>query len=96
MRLIDLKPEWDSRKKIFLRFDCPKCRLNGFKGNVSRLDIPVKEIEPGDRPMWNMTGKTFEDLTLTPSIRFQHHTGKKPGADCDAHFFITNGNINFV
>lgn len=97
MRLTELKPEWDESKK-FIRFDCPKCRMDGIEGNVARLDIQVVRIEPDDRPCWNMTGSTFEDISTQPSIRFQHWNGKKDtsGANCDAHFFITAGEIRFV
>jgi len=89
MKLIDLSPEW-SDNKTHIKFKCPKC-LNVDGGG--QLYIPVGKIDPEDKP-WTMTGDSFENLTLSPSIDFTH--GTKTGTDCNAHFFIRSGEIQII
>lgn len=91
MKLTDLKPEWGD-DKMRIEFDCPRCR----SVNCARVDIPVvKEYQK--RPSWDMTGDSFENLTLRPSVDFTHHNPAiGPGANCNAHFFITEGEVRMV
>ena len=87
MRLTDLKPEWVNEPKYnytAVSFDCPKC-------GEHRISVPI----PPSLKAWEMSGSTFEDLTLSPSIAHTDHDSKKniEGVKCYSHFFVKNGNI---
>lgn len=89
MRLIDLKPKWEMHGEYtHLAFDCPVCKTH-------RIEIPV-----GDHPKaWGMTGDSFQDLTITPSIAHKTHYADSMDEQprlCESHFFITNGEIRIV
>lgn len=102
MRLTELNPKWEPQGGYtVLAFDCPKC---GGKGD-SRLAIPV----PPHPRAWNfsttgainpsLTEADFDRLTVTPSIDFKHGDwgASDPAAvKCNAHFFITDGEIKLV
>lgn len=99
MRLVDLDPRWccdadiviggvnqhhEGRTGMAITFDCPHCR-------TERLAVwfanPVDGLPPTDDAthLWQRSGATFEDLTLTPSI-----DASELG---HWHGFIKNGNI---
>lgn len=80
LKLIDLKPNFEKHGEYtHLAFDCPVCKEH-------RIVIPVK-----DHPKaWGMSGETFDELSITPSIAHTSSTG------CVSHFFVTNGNIRIV
>lgn len=109
MKLTELKPEFmtiDVNTKIMsvvennenadgIIFLCPKCfeKNNGpvgthmvlcWKPRVPQTIDPI----PG---RWDMLGKSFDDLTFKAG---SSSIALKGG--CNAHFFITNGNIKIV
>ncbi len=83
-RLSELNPSYVKHGEYeHLAFDCPKCS----KG--SQIEIPM----PPHPRAWSKQGDSFDNLTISPSIDFQHHNGDAPGANCHAHFFIRSGEI---
>jgi hypothetical protein len=108
MRLLDLSPRFlkrtgdswqqdverpgDSDGLIFL---CPKC-FEQNKGPVGTHSIicwrphvpPDIDPKPG---RWEMKGAGFADLTLVAGSSSVNLTGS-----CNAHFFVTNGEIRMV
>lgn len=97
IKLKDLKPKL-LFGKTQLDFNCPKC--NADNSNTHRIQIRVNDTPIGRG--WNMTGSTFKDLSLTPSIAhktedadFFKDEGHIP-RPCESHFFITNGEIKLV
>ena len=102
MRLAELNPQfidagcgsvtkdgwWPAvlRKGVGVMFDCPiGCGKRHYVGFQTPLDggDPV-----GDGPKWAREGKTFEDLTLVPSIHLDLTLG-----ECIWHGHITKGEI---
>lgn len=100
MRLVDLNPRWycvgKAENIVGFTFDCPCC-VN--KENSVRLAIAVhidgtdidpypenpKQI-PAGTLVWNITGgKTFDDLSVSPSVDASNQG--------HWHGFITNGGI---
>lgn len=87
MKLTDLNPRFErssSNGWEYLTFDCPKC------GDVPLREYGIKHsfvlpISPDDPKHWTLHDRNFEALTLTPSVL---DIGK-----CNAHFFITHGEI---
>ena len=79
MKLIELNPRWtvmsfgDTHSGI--SFDCPHCRS---------IRICVSFVGEGNN-IWKMTGNTFEDITLSPSI--------DTSSSGHWHGFIQNGEI---
>jgi len=78
--------EKQGRKGMGISFECPTGSL--LLGEVMRIAVwfknPIDGGEPiADRTVWDRTGDTFENLTLSPSI------------DCspDWHGCIQNGEI---
>ncbi len=76
MKLTELNPRWiaDHGTRIGLSFDCPHCR-------TERLAVPfhsstVEYLADGytvargweTNHIWTMTGNSFENLSLSPSI----------------------------
>ena len=95
MQLTDLDPRWIGDgiggARIGLSFDCPHCR-------TQRLAVPfhssaIEYLVDGVTVargwdvghIWDMTGSSFEDLTLTPSV--------DASSSGHWHGFITNGEI---
>jgi hypothetical protein len=93
--LTELNPRWIAERlagpRIGLSFDCPHCR-------VQRLAVPfhssaVEYLQDGHTPargwdagyIWTMTGDSFENLSLSPSVDASHAG--------HWHGFITNGEI---
>jgi len=87
MKLIDLNPKFEEVSETgfeYLIFDCPVCK-----------DVPLKEhelehsfvipISGRDPKHWDMKGRDFASLTISPSILDMHR--------CQAHFFIRDGQI---
>lgn len=88
MKLTELKPKWEMHGEYkHLAFDCPKCRTH-------RMEIPL----PPHPKAWSMTGETFENVTLAPSIAHTNHDADFDGKGrrCDSHFFIRNGEIQMT
>ncbi len=107
MRLSELEPQWlkwtdDTHHQIVaakeladgILFLCPKCIQD--KAEVARRGIhsiicwnphipQTTNPKPG---RWNLVGSSFEDLTLTAGSSSVLLNG-----GCNAHFFITNGEI---
>jgi hypothetical protein len=101
MRLVDLNPQWvgyggegitqdgqpvPRREKVGVEFDCP-C---GAGGEYHRCYVQIANPPDGQGPLddnskWTMSGDSFENLTLIPSI--QRMDG------CRWHGFVTNGVI---
>lgn len=73
------------RKGVGINFDCP-C------GCGNQCYIPFTNPLDGgpaiDKVTWNREGDTFENMTLTPSIRRIPHNGS-----CGWHGFIKKGQI---
>ncbi len=108
MMLVDLKPRWvgaggegisdgqgnsvPSRDGVGVSFDCPcGCKDRVYVGFVNPLD-GGEAHKSKDQPVWTREGDTFEELTLTPSIR------RVPveGFPCNWHGFVTDGGIRTV
>lgn len=80
MKLIELNPKYGSEENIrsTVIFDCPKC-----KGH--KIAVPI----PPHPKAWTITGNSFDNLTLHPSI--DHNNGT-----CHSHFFVRNGEIQMA
>lgn len=83
MKLIELNPKYGSSDGVqdHIIFDCPKCKAH-------KISIP---IPPATGCVWQKTGDSFENITLSPSI-WHNKGGSCPGI-CDIHFWIRNGEI---
>lgn len=96
MKLIECNPKWGSSKEVtcYVIFDCPEghedCR-HSIPFTPS-LDGQTQVSPQQNGAQWYRTGDTFENLTLSPSIR----RIPLPGSDdCALHIFIRNGLIEF-
>lgn len=111
MKLTDLNPRFvgaggegvynadgtpaEEREGVGISFDCP-C---GCSDRVFiTIDPPMdgKGIWSKNRYSWKRTGDSFENLTLTPSIKrmeIKDKDGKIIHKSCKWHGFITNGEI---
>ena len=80
-RLVDLNPKWvkvHGENEVYgIRYDCPcgapDCPMGGWavvptKENFLGLPTCADSLSRG----WDVTGTSFEDITLSPSI---HHVG---------------------
>jgi len=71
-----------------LMFSCPACHNKRNAAGI-RMDHKVAVWIPGTDPgtagkaRWHMTGSSYLDVTLTPSVRILGH--------CQWHGYITNG-----
>ena len=94
--LTDLAPEWSRSHDgcvVGVRFLCPDCRrfstailfANGFDSTDGHFDPKVDKARTlsVEERGWQRTGRTFETLTLTPSIDLT--------AQGHWHGFIANG-----
>ncbi len=86
MKLIELEPSWHN-EGTHVVFNCPKCKAH-------RIYISLKD----GAYVWQKTGETFEDLTLSPSIAHENHRTLDDGGHevCKSHFFIKNGEIEMA
>ncbi len=105
MKLTDLDPQFLKRldanswqnvdnkaEATGIRFLCPKCfkANNGSTGTHSIIcwDPTVPQDTRPTPGRWSMDGSSFDDLTLragSSSIKLE--------GGCEAHFYITNGEI---
>jgi hypothetical protein len=75
-----------------LQLDCPKCQpyphgvIVTFRDRGA-LDHQGSQTHKGKPSRWAVSGRSFEDLTLQPSIDCTH------GGGCTWHGFITNGDV---
>ena len=110
MKLTDLEPrflsyEGDPKEWRYatpradangITFVCPKCfEANGMKRpgvhSVICWDPSVPQsVSPGPG-RWEFVGVSFDDLTLRAGS-----SSVKLEGGCDAHFFITNGEVTFA
>lgn len=79
MKLKDLDPRWFTSNEsngeiVGLTFDCPHCRVKRL-GVLFHADghPAIKSTEPStilgnSKTIWTLTGTSFNDLSLTPSI----------------------------
>lgn len=74
-----------------IRFLCPKCFMeHGGPEGTHQIRIPF--VGRGLGPAgWQVSGTTFSDLTLMPSIALP-----ADGGGCGYHGFVTNGEVSFV
>jgi hypothetical protein len=118
-RLIDCNPRWISGRyagqpsdiPCGVHFDCPEGH-DGCSHAIPftpALDGSSRDSWQSNSAIWQRTGETFEDLTLSPSIRrsptypsreaalaagaLAEHLGDRHF--CAFHGFITNGEITF-
>ncbi len=89
MKLTDLNPRWwrtcPTRSGQGISFDCPCCRVERLAiAFANPMDGGGVVIMPGVH-LWQRTGETFEDLSLSPSIDASAHQ--------HWHGFIVNGGI---
>lgn len=103
MKLTDLNPRWvgaggpgitdadgnpvPKREGVGMTFDCPcRCNIRAcviFKNPLDGGD-PIKS----ESPLWTRSGRTFDNITLIPSIM------KHPVNGCRGwHGFIRDGNV---
>jgi hypothetical protein len=84
VKLIDLDPRWftvpGSDDVVGITFDCPHCRDQRlgveFDAGIDRAHRHpgiVYPVPPDGKTHWHRTGKTFETLTLSPSIDASAH-----------------------
>lgn len=78
MKLTELNPKWATAngERRFFTFDCPTDRSQ-------KIAVHFK----GSKVNWEITGDTFENLTVSPSINFV-----VPNI-CSWHGWIRNGEI---
>ena len=103
MRLTDLKPTLlkldeenklvethDYAEAVALTFNCPKCcgDEETLHGCTICRDARMPEWIKG--PRWTWEGDGIHNLTTNPSIRVKLTT---PDFNCEAHFYIRNGEI---
>jgi hypothetical protein len=80
-------------------FDCPKCYAAAGNSSAGvhgvRCFFPGRGVpnhlglnSAGQPVRWNVTGNTFDNLSLTPSILLQ--------GGCGWHGFITNGEVSIL
>lgn len=75
------------QEEVGISFDCVcGCEYRVF---VSFSKDKEGNRTKGNDPKWERTGKTFEDLTLRPSI--QRHKANK--ISCRWHGHVTNGEV---
>lgn len=101
MMLIELYPNWVGaggpgvlrgmepapvRTGVGITFDCPcrRCDTRAYIAFSNPLDGGEAHVNNGE-PIWDRSGESFDDLTLTPSIQ--------RGDGCGWHGFITNGEV---
>ena len=94
MRLVDLEPMWTetgpentidpNRTGIGVVFNCP-CGCKSYIGVMFSNPLDGKQAFPDNRVKWKREGESFEDLTLTPSIRLL--------SGCKWHGFVTKGEL---
>ena len=71
-------------------FLCPVCEGDGRRGHhIICWDPSVPQSVPPRPGRWSLVGTGVADLSLVAGSSSVHLNG----ADCDAHFFITNGKI---
>lgn len=102
MKFTELNPQWVGtggegitdkdgnpvpyREKVAIIFKCP-CGSEKCGDCCISVANPPDGKGPMDRSaLWKMTGDSFENLTLTPSIQ-------RLGNTCHWHGFITNGEV---
>lgn len=101
MKLIDLEPRWFTSEGGELHgftFQCPHCRETRIGVNTTvdgaqhmhdhqelDLDAPELHVAPKIGCLWHMSGTSFEDMSVTPSV--------DASASGHWHGFITNGEI---
>lgn len=95
MRLVDLNPRWfrlaDDTPALGLTFDCPHCRTQRLgvsfhrQGHEAMDDAVIYAKSPGTSHIWGMSGDSFENLTLSPSV--------DASAAGHWHGFVSNGEI---
>jgi hypothetical protein len=93
MKLADLYPRWfyldKDRTILGLTFVCPHCqdvRLGvAFHHHATAAfdDAIIHAKSPSTKHIWDMTGDSFENITLTPSV--------DASASGHWHGFIKNG-----
>ena len=86
--LIDLDPKWlgDDGARIGISFACPiddGCMIGVYWVRPSWDRTEREEL-------WTMTGTTFEDVTLAPSIN------GIPSGLCHFHGFLRVGQVTWV
>lgn len=94
MKLTDLNPRWlgtpDGRDGVCVSFECP-CGCTYEDGSRLRVAVHIDPPLDGGAPIsthtWQRAGATFEDLTLTPSIRVIKSYG------CEWHGYVTAGEV---
>jgi hypothetical protein len=76
-----------------LEFDCPAC-LQALRNHAPpyiighRVEVWFIPKSCGDT--WEWSGRTFEDLTISPSI-----DGTGPGSSCRFHGYIRAGHVTW-
>ncbi|SRR6266568_3115101 len=100
MRLTELHPQWvdlGDFKQLGVIFDCPVHRTSGciypripaYFANPPSGHAPLP-IHEADDCRWQLTGDSFENMTLSPSILYP-----KPNYGPQHwHGFISNGEVN--
>jgi hypothetical protein len=108
MRLLELDPKWahgasshatteeslavESSEK-FLIINCPKHPAHRL---AIRVGPQARSFQDGDvtRHVWRMTGSTFDDLTLSPSVQIcGGHDVPILAIECGWHGCIKNGEV---
>lgn len=101
MKLIDLEPRWfnssDGELHGFTML-CPHCKETRLGVNTTvdgakhmhdyqllELDDPELHVAPKQGRCWNMSGSSFDDITISPSV--------DASASGHWHGFIRNGQI---
>ena len=74
-RLTSLDPRWvvdQGQRRVGVSFACPTCAgmaEPACSGRVAVFVDPPFDPGPVFLPAWSRVGDTFDDLTITPSIR---------------------------
>lgn len=85
MRLSELNPKFYMQGAYeWLDFECPRCKGQPVPENMLQHTIQIP-VDPSHPKKWDMTGRDFEKITVSPSIL---DIGR-----CGVHFFIRNGGI---
>lgn len=98
MRLADLDAGFVSTNGVRtgLHFLCPQCR-------AQQLVVPFANPPSGGAPdatlnangvLWQRTGETIDDITLSPSVDSRHVNGGYDGiprTECRWHGWVRNG-----
>lgn len=99
MRLAELDPRWTHwhgrTERIGVSFECPVHRGTAA---AHRVEVPFRNPLDGGKAvtrnhLWDRTGETFDELTLSPSVNYQVYDNGAPRDPACWHGFVRGGEV---